>query len=99
MLSENWWEKQSPSLQSKPLPNRVSCQEQQHHPIRRSHPDQPLIDPSSLPHLLLEEAGEKITVERVEDTLTVEEIGTILVEETDDGDIAQPLHRSIDAWR
>ena len=33
-----------------------------------------------------------------EGTLTVEEIGTTLVEDTDDGNVAWPLHRSIDAW-
>ena len=87
MYFENWRRKQRPSLRSNPLPSRALHLAQQLLPIQQPHPDQRLTDPSNLLHLLLEGAEEKIMVERVEDTLTVEEMGTTLVGDTDDGNI------------
>ena len=90
MYFENSRRKQRPSLQSNPLPSRAYYPGQQHLPIQQPHPDQPLTDPSNLLHLLLEGAEERIMVEKAEaeGTLTVEEIGTTPVEDTDDGNIA-----------
>ena len=71
-----------------PLPSRAHHLGQQFLPIQQPHPDQPLTDPSNLLHLLLEGAEERIMVEKAEGTLTVEESGITLVEDTDDGNIA-----------
>ena len=85
MHFENWRRKQKPSLPSNPLLSRAH---QQLLPIQQPHPDRPLTDPSNLLHLLLEGAEERIMVEKAEGTLTVEESGITLVEDTDDGNIA-----------
>ena len=61
---------------------------QQLFPSQQPHPDQQLTDPSNLQHLSLEGAEGRIMVEKAEGTLTAEELGTTLMEDTDNGNIA-----------